>query len=183
MVLDQQVPNRTTRAIREAFRKGYRVSDLGKLYNPKGEVIKHNCFDKYLKFTVHGIEGTRFKSVSVPVHRFAAYCFYGEELFHVGVVVRHLDDNKIDYSKRNIALGSPRDNINDIPYEIRKKRCDYARGFQGRPNNARFSDAEVREIRRRLNLGESGVVIASKYNVTPRCISGIRTRRSYSSVV
>ena len=175
--------NKTTKAIRLAYEKGYRVKDKGIVLNPKGEKMNIRKFDKYPKFTVHGANFGKYRHFSVPVHRFAAYCFFGEEIFEDGVVVRHLNDDKSDYKRSNLALGSLSDNMNDIPKDLVKARLDYARSFQGPSPKRMLSDEDVRAIRRRIAKGEMNVSIAADYGVVPTVISSIKYKRSYKDVI
>ncbi len=69
----------------------------------------------YPCFTVNGVSFTKSGVKSIHVHHFAAYCFYGERMFDEGMRVRHLNDDPSDFSKKNIALGTEKENKMDIP--------------------------------------------------------------------
>lgn len=53
------------------------------------------------------------KAKSVNVHRIVAYLKYGSELFKDGVVCRHLDGDRQNFSFGNIAIGTQAQNIMD----------------------------------------------------------------------
>ena len=100
-----------------AYEKGYRVTKDGHLLNPRGKVIG-NISSGYIRMALY-----EEKKMSVKVHRLQAYQKYGNKLYEDGIVVRHLNGNKLDNSWDNIAIGTYRDNSMDIPKEIRIKRA------------------------------------------------------------
>lgn len=100
------------RNILEAYRKGYRINENGVLFTPKGNIRTLKSYkNRYPNF------GFRInkKFVAVNAHQFAAYCFYGDYYFQSGLIVRHLDGNKLNLSKTNIVLGTYKENSNDEP--------------------------------------------------------------------
>jgi hypothetical protein len=165
-----------------AFKDGYRVTENGVFLNPKKEIMQIKVYNEKnyptFKYRSKEIEGT------IPIHKFAAYCFYGEDIFKEGLVVRHLISDKQNVSKSNIALGTHKDNTADIPNEIRERVMNLAtearRGIRGW--SASFSDDEVREIKRRLKNGEFGTTIAKEYGVSKSTIYEIKYGRSYADV-
>lgn len=52
-------------------------------------------------------------SESVPIHRIQAYNKYGKEIFKVGILVRHFDDNKENYTYQNLIIGNHQQNMED----------------------------------------------------------------------
>ena len=102
-----------------AYDRGYRVTKDGDLLNPKGKKIG--------SISTKGYEGTGIwidkKQQKLHTHRLQAYQKYGNKLFEDGIVVRHLNGNPLDNSFNNIAIGTYRDNVMDIPKEIRTKSC------------------------------------------------------------
>jgi hypothetical protein len=99
-----------------AYEKLYRVTKNGHLLNPKGRKIG--------SINVHGYERTTIrinsKDVVIKTHRLQAYQKYGDNLFEDGIVVRHLNGNALDNSWDNIAIGTQRDNLKDIPLKQRQ---------------------------------------------------------------
>lgn len=63
---------------------------------------------------------TTGKVVWVPVHRIVAYFKFGSKIFEKGVVVRHLNNNRLDNTFNNISIGTQRDNIMDNSPENRR---------------------------------------------------------------
>jgi hypothetical protein len=162
-----------------AYRKGYRVTENGNILNPDGkELSLSSSSGKYP--TVSVMENTI--SYNVPVHRLAAYCFFGKELFRQGLLVRHLNGNVLDVRKSNIALGTYTQNSMDRPMYQRTRVASTGRQAQKRPHNARFSEDEVRLIRGRREKGETLQSIATTYGVSRQTINRIVKRIAYSDV-
>jgi len=68
----------------------------------------------------------------------------------------------------------------DVSVETRAKMSAAKRGKAS--HNAKLTDSQVRDIRRRLSVGEKQAVIAREYGVTPTTVYDIKTGRAYSSV-
>ena len=95
---------------------GFRVSEKGILLNPDGTKAKTDVNKGgYLRksFRLSKPAFNRRYSGSVGVHRIAAYQKFGDAVFEGGVVVRHLNNNKLDNSLKNIELGTKSENYND----------------------------------------------------------------------
>ena len=136
---------KTQLRILEAIERGYFMTSCGKLLGVKGEVsFKLYGNQRYPTFSTNW-GGFVF---GVPVHMFAAYCFYGEKSFKKGVVVRHKDANTLNCSLENIKLGTPSENELDKPKDVRVRSAKIARASQGkRPCNAKLTDEQVEKIR------------------------------------
>lgn len=107
--------NKANLNIITAYQNGYRVSSDGTLLGVDGKDIKYAFSEKlrYPRFSIWiGKENSKDGYAKVPVHRFAAYCFYGEELFN-HALVRHLNGNVKNFSRENIALGGAFENSMD----------------------------------------------------------------------
>lgn len=136
---------KTQQRIIEAISKGYFVTEDGKLYGPKGQLkVSIGGSQRYPTFStnwggyVYGI----------PVHKFAAYVFYGEQSFENNVVVRHLNGNTLDFSKLNLLLGTHSENNMDKSPSVRVASAKAARASQGkRPLNAKLTDEDVEYIK------------------------------------
>jgi len=100
--------------VKLAHEKGYRVTENGKLVNPKGKLLKISLNSNYPQMGIL-FEG---KVSTIYVHKLAAYCFYGEESFSAECV-RHKNGNKLDLSKENILLGTYSENELDKDSEVR----------------------------------------------------------------
>lgn len=135
----------TQNRIIESVERGYFVTEDGQVFGPKGKLsVRQHGKQRYPTYTtnwggrVHGI----------PVHKLAAYCFYGEESFREGVIVRHLNSDVLDLSKSNIVLGSYSDNERDKPSYIRKRSAIAARKAQGyAAKNRKLTEEQVHTIR------------------------------------
>lgn len=103
-------------AIIEAYQKGYRVTPEGVLLNPKNEVMEPKMVEKgYPVFNKRIGKDT----IRIKIHRFAAYCKYRGRMFKEGVVVRHLNADRTDFSWANLKLGTQSQNSMDRPKEQR----------------------------------------------------------------
>jgi hypothetical protein len=172
-------------AIKIAFEKGYRVTEDGRLIGIKGNElkVKKRGNQRYPTFSVNVGSLTSSGVYGIPIHKFAAYCFYGDEVFEEGVVVRHLNGDTEDISKENILLGTYSDNERDKPVEVRKKAAKIARSHQKRPGNSLLTDEQVMEIKKRLKNKESMAAIARDYGVTRNCIFLIKKGVNYKDVI
>lgn len=101
-----------------SYTKGYRVDNDGLVYGPRGKSLSLKLNSRgYLYF------GMKHHScnyvVSCPVHRLQAYQKFNSLMFNEGIVVRHLDGNRLNNSFDNIAIGTECDNRLDIPKHLR----------------------------------------------------------------
>ena len=55
---------------------------------------------------------------AVKFHRFQGYMKFGEDMFKKGMVIRHLNNIKLDNSWYNIAIGTYSQNVADSPVEV-----------------------------------------------------------------
>ena len=162
-----------------AYRKGYRVSDNGNILNPNGVSLSMKASPgKYPTVTIT----EKNISYNVPVHRLAAYCFYGKEIFRNNVLVRHLNGNVLDVRKSNIALGNSGDNSLDRPLYQRKSVALAGKKAQKRPANAKFTKDDVLTIRRRREEGETLQTIATAFGVTRQAIHRIVIKSNYADI-
>jgi hypothetical protein len=161
-------------SVKIAYEKGYRANDDGSingLYTAKLRLGKGS--NGYLLFRIRVGESLR----TVPAHRFAAYCFFGEELYK-HECVRHINGDKTDNSKSNLLLGSLADNYND---NSKDWRIDFAN--KGAATKRKLSDTDVIEIRRMLTNGESYRNISDKFRVAKSTIQQIKEGKSYKWVI
>src|SRR5437763_11161941 len=92
-----------------AKNKGYYHDKQGNIYNKSGgEVILHKN-GYYLRFGVRAdkMYGRR-KMLNIAVHRFIAYCKFGEIVFMDGVYVRHKNGKALDNRPDNLLVGTSR---------------------------------------------------------------------------
>jgi len=98
--------------------------DTGEAHWINGDKIEKNFVDRYgyryfwLRIPHLSVRGT------VNYHRLGAVQKYnaGDEMFVPGIMVRHLDNNKLNNRLDNLALGTALDNARDIPYEDASER-------------------------------------------------------------
>lgn len=171
------------RVLVTAYEKGYRISEEGVFTGPKGNLIevKRRSNHKYPQALMN-MDGKRHNML---MHRFAAYCFYGDELFAQDIVVRHLNANVLDVSKENIALGTYSDNEHDKPKETRIKNARNAvlsREDTRRMTMRKLSYDQAYSIKVRLKNGENGAAIAREYNVSKETIYQIKHGETYTDV-
>ena len=86
----------------EATECGYLITDEGEVLGPKGQLAT-KLYGNQRYPTISTNWGGRV--FGIPTHALAAYCFYGEESFKKGIVVRHVDGNTLNVSKKNLILG------------------------------------------------------------------------------
>lgn len=105
-------------ALDQIIKAGYKIDRDGKVTNGSGKEVVGSKTDGYLKFSVR----TDFNS-SFPIrhHKFAAYVKFGDKMFEKGMVVRHMNGNREDNSRKNIKLGTQSENMFDRPVKERKE--------------------------------------------------------------
>jgi len=178
---------KTKQRIIEAYERGYRVTDCGKLIGPRGEIKlglaksqRYPTFSTNWGKCVYGL----------PAHQFAAYCFYGDIYIDGKEIVRHLDANTLNISRDNIKLGTYSENEYDKPESQRKNSTKLARAAQKfTPPSSKLTDEQVREIRkiyanRKGKKFANGVVEAmvKKYGVSRTVLHNVQQRKYYPNV-
>jgi hypothetical protein len=98
-----------------ALQRGYKVGKDGIFYGATGKRLKKVNRQGY-KWASIQING---KNKSLYAHRLQAYQKYNNEIYDKGIVVRHLDGNKLNNSWDNIAIGTSSDNSMDVPKDVR----------------------------------------------------------------
>jgi len=102
--------SRANRAIIEAFRKGYRCDDDGRIIKPDGRRQRAGISALGYRRFGYCMNGKR---VSLLAHRFVMFCRVGDRLFTKGLCVLHKNDIKDDNSVKNLYLGTAKDNARD----------------------------------------------------------------------
>ena len=117
-----------------ATKRGYVVTEEGKLLNPKGEEIGSINNTGYIKTSIR----VNKKKVSFMSHRLQAFQKYGDKLYDKGVEVRHKNGNPLDNSWNNILIGTHSENMQDIPEQIRIKKAKHAASFLKKHNKEKI---------------------------------------------
>ncbi|NGM81230.1 hypothetical protein G5B47_02255 [Paenibacillus sp. 7124] len=169
--------------VKFAYAKGYRVTEDGRYLNPNGKelLIKVRSTHVYPQ----GCVSMRGRRNSFHLHKLAAYCFYGEDSFRDGIVVRHMGGGVLDISRENLKLGTYSDNEQDKPAEVRSdvgRLANSARKDTRRKTMRRLTDEQVRNIKRRLDTGDRGVDIARDYGVVKDTIYYIARGINYREI-
>ena len=103
-----------SKAIIEAYNRGYKIDKVGTILNPKGNIVKGRILKNGYK--TFGIRiGKRI--VGIYFHDYQCFFKYGYLLFMTDCV-RHLDNNKLNNTFDNIEIGTWKDNNRDNPKEI-----------------------------------------------------------------
>ena len=117
-----------------AYDKGYRVTKDGIAINLNNNKVGYILNSGYEHFTIN----YKTKYLKVATHRLQAYQKYGLQIYNQGIVVRHLNNNRFDNSKKNIAIGTHKENSLDIPKE---KRVEIARNA-----GTKYSKEKIEQI-------------------------------------
>ena len=137
--------------------KGYRITELGIILNPKNKELQPGkSSNGYFKINVK----INNKTIRCYIHRLQAYQKFGDNLYSEGIVVRHLDGNKINNSYTNILIGTHKENYLDIPEAIRIARCIYAASF-----NIKYNKIEVKKF---YNLCKSYTKTMERFNISSK---------------
>ena len=131
------------------FQKKQKLSLRLKYTNPN-----YYCFN---------IKNNENKTCRILVHRLQAYQKFGDEIFKEGVVVRHLDNNSLNNSFDNIAIGTQLDNILDRPSEERLNHAKYASSFSQKYNhkeiyNFYMQTKSYKLTMEKFNISSKGVI-------------------------
>ena len=109
--------NKSNVALLKAYESGYRVLEDGTFVSPNGCVLKTKLIrGRYKAYTIK--ISTTEKS-HIMIHRLCAYQIYGDKLFEAECV-RHLNGDSLDNSWMNIAIGTYKENSQDVPKEKRQ---------------------------------------------------------------
>lgn len=125
------------------------------------------------------------KKKNYYIHRLAAYCFYGERIFDEGIVVRHLNGDKTDCSKGNIAIGTTSENHMDKPSEVRSRSASIAaraRVNVERKTLRKLTDKQAYEVKSLIHSGVDCVTISKKFGVSDEAIYQIKNGETYKDI-
>lgn len=180
--------------IMNAVERGYLFDfNSQEVVTPLGTRVKPKQYgsQRYPTLTINDNTGNK-KNVSFAIHKFVAFLIYGEIALRKGVNVRHLNADKLDLSKNNIAIGSSRDNNLDKPAGDRSKNSANARKSQGvRPVTSVVKDDEAEIILRKylrikgsLKRAKQGTICALmvEHNYSRQCLQAICSGHSFPDI-
>jgi len=127
--------------------------------------------DGYGDFVVYH-EGKR---VQIRAHRFSWAIEYGK-FPAIRELVCHSCDNPVCVRPSHLFLGTDADNSRDC---VRKMRHSYGE----RNGQAKLTNADVYEIKRRLSIGHKQSSVARDYGISDRHVSDINVGRKWRCIV
>lgn len=164
----------------EAYEAGYRFTEDGNILSPFGNTFSGWC-NSTGYCTFKPAIGERGGRKSILVHRFIAYCVFGEAALKAQVI-RHLNDIRTDNRPTNLAPGTFIDNRADIP---RSRLSEAAkRGSHLLVDRSRkLTDVDIIEMRRiRAETGISFNKLAKQFGVATMTAHRAVTGASWSEV-
>ncbi len=174
------------------FEEYFQVSNLGRVYSKRtSKILKQTKLKSGYLVINTKIGGRKGTAYSLRVHRMVAEAFLAaapKELVdkcadeHYGkVLVRHIDDDKLNNVWTNLVWGSCQDNSDDYVETGRSKEAS----LKGHLNPlAKFTEDQVAFIRDNYipNDPKFGCrALALRYDVSHARISGITTNKTYIS--
>ena len=142
-----------------AHNKDYRVNREGVLLNPDGKTLKGYYKNGYKYYKLRKEEDYT-KYAAFKISRLQAYQKYKNDMYHKGIVVRHLNGKRDDDSFDNIAIGTQSPNIMDCPKQDRVKRATYASS-----KNRKYPTETILKIREDRKNGMTYSQLLKKYNI------------------
>ena len=142
-----------------AHNKDYRVNREGVLLNPDGKTLKGYYKNGYKYYKLRKEEDYT-KYAAFKISRLQAYQKYKNDMYHKGIVVRHLNGKRDDDSFDNIAIGTQSQNIMDCPKQDRVKRATYASS-----KNRKYHTETILKIREDRKNGMTYSQLLKKYNI------------------
>lgn len=150
----------------------YLVSNTGKVKSllRNGKLL--NCNDngrRYLQVTLY----FNSKRVTHNIHSLVAKAFLGAR--EEGMTVNHIDGNKYNNCLSNLEYCTQSENF---IHALDNGLIEPAKGVKN--GNATLTEDDVRQIRKRLALGQSQRFIAQAFNVKHSTIGCISRKRTWA---
>ncbi|OZB98152.1 HNH endonuclease [Paenibacillus sp. XY044] len=183
IINDKLILTDSQKRIVEAYNRGYRVTPEGVFLNRHGVALSIELKSKQRypsrQISING------KKKNYYIHRLAAYCFYGDEVFKEYIQVRHLNGNVLDISKSNLALGTCSENHHDKSPEVRK--CSATKASHSRKNVTmrtlrKLTDEQALNVKMLLHQGVDCVTISKMYKVSDETIRQIKNGLTYKEI-
>lgn len=134
----------------------------------------------------YGVIWSRERNNNFKVHRLVMLLHRGHlgdwGMGH-GELVCHHCDNRPCCNPEHLFVGTARDNAYDMIRKGRDKHVGHPESSKGQTNgNAKLTNEQVYEIRRRADAGPRGIKqqLAKEFGVTPAMIGHIACRRSWT---
>lgn len=160
------VLSRSNVALVFAYIDGYRVVGDEVISPYSSKPIKLIISGGYYKFSYKRFDDGKSRPI-VWVHRLVALQKYGSKLFDLGVQVRHLDGDRLNFLQSNIAIGSQSENMFDIPEDQRKKRSVNGIIACSRATR-RWTNREIEQIRKRHQEVRSYSIVMKEFNISSK---------------
>lgn len=163
--------------------EAYLIEDYGKKYwiTKSGKVLS-SAKGKIRQLKVQSGSNIVYPFVSIGdgysiwMHRTLGSMFIDNPDNHT--VINHIDGNKHNYSLDNLEWCTPSENsLHAYRLKLRSPMLGSTNG------NSRFTEKEVKAIKKRLISGERVKDISISYGVTHSVISAIKNGRSWSHVL
>lgn len=149
----------------EAQKRGYYVMFNGQLVNRSGNSIHAKILScGYKCLLLRNVKNRKTQLKVVAIHRLQAYQKFGDMIYRPGVVVRHLNGDKLDNSWDNISIGTEHDNAMDIPEDIRIKKARNA----AKRLPLRYSPKRIECIKNDHIHGMSYSELMKKYHISSK---------------
>ncbi len=160
-----------------AYEKGYFFDIEGNVISPSKNKLKIMILKNLPHYPFFNVAMGK-RRVNVLVHCLKAYILFGDKVFQNNIEIRHKNNNPMDWSDSNIILGTHKDNMLDIPLEKRNRISKNAAKVL-----RKFSNDEVREIRKLREQGYTLKEISEIFSVVKSTIFYIVKNRTYSELV
>jgi len=155
----------------EAVQRGYKING-NCVISPSGKIRKLN-FDKW-GYPRFGVNTSDRHIRNVYVHKLVAFLKYGDKIFEKSIEVRHLNNNKNDFSSDNISIGTSSDNRMDNPLSVRLSTANAAA-----LKRRKCTEKDVIEIRKLYKEGQTLRGIGKKFGITKSTVSYIVNKKTY----
>lgn len=168
--------------IRDAYAYGYRSTKGGRILlngEPVQLIIKQSQGTRQVTPTEYYVFIGKYPGSPenyIRVHRFVAYCKFGEKAFTS--LVRHMNNISLDNSWDNLKLGTHRDNSLDIPENIRRERAQ-----RGAAKKRKLTLEQREELKMLRAYGWTIAQIAEKYGVCKNTINNYLANSNWEQLV
>lgn len=154
------------RKTQRAFHLGYSVSKDGILLLNNVDVSEKIYYNKF-GYQMFSIPFKKNRMDEVFIHKLQAFQKFGKKVFDHDCV-RHLNGNCVDNSWRNIAVGSFKENSNDVSLEVKAQQY-----LKSAHKQIKYPIPLRNELRRKHMEGLSVKELENTYNIPNRTVYSI----------